>query len=222
MRLERTLLGLFGAALIIGCGSSDSTSEPAAQSPATSEGPSVVVADPSQPSPGGVHPPRHVVASFYDALRAGDNATIAALLTDRAREETARSGLGIQSQASSSLAYEIGETQFVTEGGAHVMSLWKEADQSGDQVITEVVWVLRKQPLGWRISGMATPVMEDQPPLLFNFEDPEDMLRKKAVVKAQMAESTDAASMAEPIVTEAAPAGDYPQVATPPSTPALR
>jgi hypothetical protein len=122
------------------------------------------------------------------------------------------------------LSYEIGETEFVTEDGAHVMSLWKEADPVGELVATQVVWVLRKQPLGWRISGMATPVMEGQLPLLFNFEDPEDMLQKKDLIETQMAESAAAETTAEttatPIVTEAGPAQEFPHVAAPPTVPA--
>jgi ketosteroid isomerase-like protein len=131
---------------------------------------------------------------FYEALRDGDNGAIESLLTDKAREETAKSGLAIQSQASAALSYTIGETDFVTDqlDGAHVMSLWSEPGPDGAQVSTRVIWVLRKQPNGWKISGMATPVVEGQLPLLFNFENPEDMMQKKSYVESQMAASSDA------------------------------
>ena len=137
--------------------------------------------------------PAEAVAGFYQALRRGDDDAIEGLLTDKAREETARSGLAIQSQASASLEYTIGETDFVTEqlDGAHVMSLWSEPGSDGSLLSTQVVWVLRKQQNGWKISGMATPVEEGQLPLLFNFENPEDMMQKKSYVESQMAATMD-------------------------------
>ena len=133
--------------------------------------------------------PAAVVAQFYEALRKGSDVTIAGLLTDKAREETSKSGLGIQSQASASLSYEIRESEFVSDqmDGAHVRTMWLEPDAAGQMTSTEVIWVLRKQSNGWKISGMATPVVEGELPLLFNFEEPEDMLQKKEFVEKQLA-----------------------------------
>ena len=130
-----------------------------------------------------------MVAQFYEALRKGSDVTIAGLLTDKAREETSKSGLGIQSQASASLSYEIRESEFVSDqmDGAHVRTMWLEPDAAGQMTSTEVIWVLRKQSNGWKISGMATPVVEGELPLLFNFEEPEDMLQKKEFVEKQLA-----------------------------------
>ncbi len=133
--------------------------------------------------------PAAVVAQFYEALRKGSDVTIAGLLTDKAREETSKSGLGIQSQASASLSYEIRESEYVSDqmDGAHVRTMWLEPDAAGQMTATEVIWVLRKQSNGWKISGMATPVVEGELPLLFNFEEPEDMLQKKEFVEKQLA-----------------------------------
>jgi hypothetical protein len=39
--------------------------------------------------------------------------------------------------------------------------------------------VLRRQPEGWRVAGMAAVLLEGQPKQFLNFEDPEDMLRKR-------------------------------------------
>lgn len=145
--------------------------------------------------------PAEVVARFYHALRDGDNGAIESLLSDKARDETAKSGLAIQSEASAALAYEIGETDFVTDqlDGAHVMSLWSEPGPDGSLVSTQVIWVLRRQQNGWKISGMATPIEEGQLPLLFNFENPEDMLQKKAYVESQMAASTDSTAAGDDV-----------------------
>jgi hypothetical protein len=137
--------------------------------------------------------PADAVAHFYEALRLGNKDAIAGLLTDKARAETAKNGLGISSSGSGSLKYQLGETDYVTEqmDGAHVKSIWTETDEFGQLVDTEVIWVLRKQHNGWRVAGMATQVMEGQLPLLFNFEDPQDMLQKKAFVENQLTHQPD-------------------------------
>lgn len=146
--------------------------------------------------------PAETVARFYDALRSGEDRAIAALLTDKARLETANNGLDIQSQGSAKLEYQLGEVDYVNESmdGAHVKSLWIDYAPDGEKIATEVIWVLRKQAEGWRIAGMATQVVEGQLPLLFNFEDPEDMLRKKEYVESQyrMAEEAMQTQTANP------------------------
>ena len=179
-------------------GSSDAASQPptAAAAPgaaAAASAPAAASADSGTAAAADQDAPPGIVAQFYDALRKGSDVTIASLLTDKAREETSKSGLGIQSQASQSLTYEIRESEYVGDQmeGAHVRTMWMEPDANGQLVATEVIWVLRKQSNGWKISGMATPVVEGELPLLFNFEEPEDMLQKKAFVEQQLAQPAE-------------------------------
>jgi hypothetical protein len=141
--------------------------------------------------------PSETVARFYEALRSGEDRAIAALLTDKARAETANNGLDIQSQGSAQLEYQLGEVDYINDSmdGAHVKSLWIDYAPDGEKAATEVIWVLRKQAEGWRIAGMATQVVEGQLPLLFNFEDPEDMLRKKEYVENQYRLAEEAMEM---------------------------
>jgi hypothetical protein len=177
-----TLLTVVSALMLAGCGDSatpDRSVQSTTESPAGS--PAMAALDGQGASP------TETVAQFYQALRTGQDTAIAALLTDKARTETANNGLDIQSQGSSRLEYELGQVEYVDDGmqGAHVKSLWIDFTPDGERIGTEVIWVLRKQPEGWRIAGMATQVLEDQLPLFFNFEDPEDMLRKKEYVEQQ-------------------------------------
>ncbi len=52
---------------------------------------------------------------------------------------------------------------------------------------------------------MATPVVEGELPLLFNFEEPEDMLQKKAFVEQQPAQPAES----QPATAESpGPAGE--------------
>jgi hypothetical protein len=180
-RLTRSWLVAIWALVIAGCSTS---SDPA--SPLAAGMQDVAASSERQPT--------DTVARFYEALRKGDEPAIAELLTDKAKAETAKSGLGIQSQGSNRLQYELGEVEYVNEAldGAHVQSLWIDFDERGERLATEVIWVLRKQSDGWRVAGMATQIAEGQLPLLFNFEDPEDMLRKKEYVERQYAEAEQA------------------------------
>jgi len=182
-RTIRTVLIATLALIIAGCGGS---STPSGSSVSTADQRNV-----ERNATDGNHPPSSspadTVARFYEALRSGEAAAIAALLTDKARAETATAGLDIQSQGSSQLEYQLGEVDYINESmdGAHVKSLWIDYSPDGEKLATEVIWVLRKQVEGWRVAGMATQVVEGQLPLLFNFEDPQDMLRKKEFVESQ-------------------------------------
>lgn len=185
-RIRWILLTAFSISIIAGCGDSptpDRAASPLAEAP---DGNAQMVKN-NNAKRGSSNSPSEAVAQFYEALRSGQDSKIAALLTDKAREETANSGLDIQSQGSTRLEYELGEVQFVDDAmqGAHVRSLWIDYLPDGERVGTEVIWVLRQQADGWRIAGMATQVIEGELPLLFNFEDPEDMLRKKEYVEQQ-------------------------------------
>ena len=46
--------------------------------------------------------------------------------------------------------------------------------------------MVRQEPEGWRIAGVAATVFKGEPPLLLNFEDPEEMLRKQEWVQQEM------------------------------------
>lgn len=131
-------------------------------------------------------PPEAVVGAFLDALREGDEGVAAGLLTAIAREETARHDLEVRPPGTPAASYEIGQVQLV-QGGAHVASIWSEPTPDGDRVAYEVVWVLRQQPDGWRIAGMATELVRGQPPVFLNFEDLADMFQKTEQAEAMLA-----------------------------------
>ncbi len=195
-----TPLIVVSAMLAAGCGGSSGPDRSAQSSDGARDASAMAGPNAGQAAPAGS--PAETVARFYDALRSGEDRAIAALLTDKARLETANNGLDIQSQGSAKLEYQLGEVDYVNEAmdGAHVKSLWIDYAPDGEKIATEVIWVLRKQAEGWRIAGMATQVVEGQLPLLFNFEDPEDMLRKKEYVESQyrMAEEAMQTQTANP------------------------
>jgi acylphosphatase len=170
---------------LAGCGNSPKEGAPRAAA-STGASPAAATARSAEPTaiPAAAQP-GEIVARFYDALKTGSAAGISALLTDKAREEMAKSGQDIRPQASSALTYSIGATELVDRQGtgAHVKTVWSETEANGTTASTEVIWVLRKQANGWRVAGMATAIEDGQLPILFNFEDPEDMERKREYVE---------------------------------------
>jgi hypothetical protein len=130
--------------------------------------------------------PDAVVAAFLNALRDGNDEVAEALLTTIARRETQEHELAVQPPGSPSARYEIGEVKHV-QGGVHVNSSWSESNESGEQSTYEIVWVLRQEPIGWRVAGMATAVNPTKPPIYLNFEDVPDLLQKWQQADAELA-----------------------------------
>ena len=68
----------------------------------------------------------------------------------------------------------------------HVCTNWTDTDAEGFTSTDSVVWVVRLDPEGWRVVGMAMRIFDDMAPLLLNFEDPEDMLAKQELVAEEL------------------------------------
>ena len=132
--------------------------------------------------------PGEAVKNFLDAVRRGDDGQAEALLSEVAREKTREMDLAVAPPGSPTANFEVGETEYPYEGAdsAHVASQWSDVDGTGEERTEEIVWILRKQPRGWRIAGMATKLFDDQPPLILNFEDPQDMIRKQEAAEREI------------------------------------
>jgi len=155
--------------------------------------------------------PDQVVSVFLDALRGGDQATTAALLTGKALSETSQRNLSVCPQATPNMQYQVTKSEVLPENpsGAHVNVTWTENYPDGT-VSYEVVWVLRKQPEGWRVAGMAIELVPGQGLAFLNFEDPDDMIRKQE--EAMAALSPPAAETAAVPGSEKLNTGDNPGV----------
>jgi hypothetical protein len=151
--------------------------------------------------------PEQVVSVFLDALRAGDQATTAALLTGKALTETSKRNLSVCPQATPNMEYKVMSSEVLPENpsGAHVSVRWTENYSDGN-VEYDVVWVLRRQQEGWRIAGMAIELVPGQGLAFLNFEDPDDMIRKQEEAMA---------ALSPPAAETAALPGD--NAATPPT-----
>ncbi|HTQ38400.1 MAG TPA: hypothetical protein VMJ32_05205 [Pirellulales bacterium] len=107
------------------------------------------------------------------------------MLTPVARQKTAEMQMVVAPPGSPTAKFKVGEVEYVTpnKDGAHVWTSWTDQiDTQGHTRTDDIIWVLRHEDEGWRIVGMVTKVYADQPPLILNFEDPEDMLRKQQLL----------------------------------------
>ena len=199
---------------LIGCSQKSGPETTAADTPAGSAAaaPQVAVAAAPAPQPIAVPqnaPPEQVVTVFLNALRAGDSPTTESLLTSKAREELAKHQLSVDVQSAPNSLYEVRAAEGVPgdQGGAHVSSIWTEKFDDGEETY-EIVWALRRQPEGWRLAGMAMQLIPGQPMQFLNFENPEDMLKKKddaiAATQAPAAETAQqpAAATSQPASIE--------------------
>jgi hypothetical protein len=158
---------LIGSALI-GCGGS-STTAVSSPSPSSSQ-----IAQDNTPQP------TDIVSQFLDQVRrGGDNTAAGDLLTQAAQMELKRIGRSVQPIGTPNASFK------VTRGEAHpddpnamiVHSIWSEPNEEGGQSDSEVLWGLKREPNGWRISGLAVEPEPGVDLVVVNFEDGNSMLQ---------------------------------------------
>lgn len=163
-----TLGGLFLAT--IGCGSST----PVAENQANSEATQAVAQQNSPTTPS----PTDIVSEFLDEVRrGGEDSRANGLLTVRAREELNRIGQAIQPIGSPDARFTVTRAEIVPgeENSALVHSVWSEPSGDGKTSDFQVVWAVEKEPVGWRISGLAMELEPGKDPIIIDFENSEMM-----------------------------------------------
>jgi hypothetical protein len=168
---------------VAGCGSSGATDGAAGDSAASKNATQTNAAEADGAGPA------EAVAVFLEAVKNGEDDKANSMLTKLALEETAKMNMVVAPPGSESATFEVGEVELLSEGdeqGAHVASKWTDLGDDGQPHTDDIVWMLRKEPEGWRIAGMATTVFEGEPPLLLNFEDPKDMQRKQQLAEEEL------------------------------------
>ena len=130
--------------------------------------------------------PDEVMTAFLEAVRAGDDENAAGLLTPLARQKTAEMEMVVAPPGSDTAKFQVLEVE-VIGAEAQVATDWTDLDTDGRPHTDRIVWMMRKDADGWRISGMATRVFIDRPPSVLNFEDPADMLQKQQQAEEEIA-----------------------------------
>ena len=116
---------------------------------------------------------------FLEAVRTGDDQGAAAMLTAKARKKTSEMGMLVAPPGSDTARFTLGVVVLGNKDTAYVRSKWTDLDIAGKLRTDPVTWVLRREAGRWRISGMTAAVMPGEPPILLDFEDPQDMIRKQ-------------------------------------------
>ncbi len=133
-------------------------------------------------------PAKQAVVTFLEAIKRGDNDAASGMLSKVAKAKTEDLGMMVAPPVKPTATYSVSECEVV--GGAddlvHVATTWTDTDDEGFKSSENVVWVVRLDPEGWRVVGMALKVFPDMPPLLLNFEDPEDMVAKQEAVAEEL------------------------------------
>ncbi len=139
--------------------------------------------------------PEGAVTIFLSAVCAGNDEHAASMLTELARRKTAEMDLEVAPSGSDTARFQIGEVEFVGDDGARVACTWSDLDEQGGRAEEHILWVLRREAAGWRIAGMAPSIFPDEPPLLLNFEDPEEMFEKLQRVQQEVMRRAQAEAM---------------------------
>lgn len=209
----------FGAIWMwVGCGQSNSTSSSGNSGTGSSESSSSATAQ-QQPAKPNLEPPAQAVYEFLEAVRKGDDMTAERMLTSLARKKTQEMNMVVAPPGSDTASFDIGKVTMLDENRAEVLCKWTDREADGALRTDEIIWLVRKEPEGWRVAGMAATVFPDQPPYPLNFEDPEDMLRQQEKIKAELARR-EAATQAAQNQTPQSPsptAPSAPPVSPPPT-----
>ena len=158
-----------------GCGKPAESNPPAESNAPATETTSVSLA-PQQVAGAASSTPQEAVAAFFAAFRDGDEQTVSALLTTKARDESERNGVAINPPGNDAATFSVGEVEYVEPDGAHVAGSWTETTADGTQTI-DIVWILRQEPGGWRIAGLAARAQDQN--VVYNFEDSEEMQQRR-------------------------------------------
>jgi hypothetical protein len=130
--------------------------------------------------------PEAATQTFLEAVRTGNDAKAASMLTPLARQKTSEKEMVVAPPGSDTATFTICDVELI-DSGAHVASDWTDVDEHGRMHTDRIVWILRKVPDGWRIAGMATKVFDDRAPVVLNFEDPDEMLRQQQAAEEEIA-----------------------------------
>jgi hypothetical protein len=130
--------------------------------------------------------PESVMGDFLEAIRQGNDEKASALLTTLARQKTKEMEMVVAPPGSDTASFKILAVEI--EGDeAQVGTDWTDLDVDGQPRTDRIVWMLRNEANGWRVHGMATRVFADLAPIILNFEDPADMLRRQRQAEEEIA-----------------------------------
>ncbi len=151
----------------------------------------------------GTQDPVSAAKVFLEAVRTGDDEKVVAMFTELARQQAGELNRQFAPVGSDTARYTVSDkVDYLGDEGARIMSTWTDLGADGKPRSDEIMWMLRKEPGGWRIAGMAAVIFPGEPPLLLDFENMKETLRKVEMLAEEMerrqsAQQTAATSGAE-------------------------
>lgn len=130
--------------------------------------------------------PAAAVHRFLEATRTGNDKVATEMLTQLARQSIQKLGGSVAPPSSDTARFQIGEVEMLAQDGARVPCVWTDLDTDNKEKSYHMLWMVRKETEGWRIAGMATEVFEGEPPLVLNFEKPEEVLQQKQLLREEI------------------------------------
>lgn len=172
--MRRMMIGVLALswAALTGCGSSETP-------------PTAATGASASKVAGAGDTPTDAIQTFLEAIRTGDDKAADLMLTEVARVKTKEADLHVAPPGSKTAKFAVGRHN-INGKEAHVESTWTDMDEEGKPQTDEIVWILRKEPEGWRISGMATELFPGEEPLVLNFENPDEMMKKQQQAEQEM------------------------------------
>ncbi len=134
--------------------------------------------EPSSTSAGGTVPSDPVartVYDFLDAIRTGNTEVSSSLLTPLALERITENEMSFAPPASEMARFKVGKVEMVEADKAAVDSVWIDVDADGVPTNEPMTWALKLTDGQWRVSGLIAYVGADQPPIVVDFENPDQL-----------------------------------------------
>ncbi len=132
--------------------------------------------------------PEQAVAEYLEAVKLGDAETVNRLLTSAAREKTTELNIAVAPPGSDTAEYHVGSSKLVDQEGktAHVESSWSDLNGDGQREEYQITWILRLEPQGWRVAGMMGQFIKDGDVMVFNFENPQEVIRQQDYAQQEL------------------------------------
>jgi hypothetical protein len=83
--------------------------------------------------------------------------------------------------------FELSPVERVDAELARVGCKWTDLDSEGQEHTDVMTWSVLKEAEGWRIAGLAATVFDGEPPLLLDFQDPQEVVEKLDKLREEVA-----------------------------------
>ena len=216
-RLTLSIVFLFSAALAcsMGCGGT-SVSEKAeptstksgtassdAASPETNSVTPTKSSDSTSPAsvsntPAPEATPKQVCERFMKLMRSGNRIAAENLLTRTALTVTTQAGLQLEPMGGPTATYNVGDVSYATTKQRLAQVECSIVDNvDGEEYEMNVTWLVRKQAMGWRISGVMLELEPGQVPDLLSFENIQDVNKIKNLAGEEAIQDLDTTRQAD-------------------------